>query len=45
LKPESQDLFSIREEMEIKFERDSKNQITGFEINAGRVTNLKFSRK
>ena len=45
LKPESQDLYSIGEEMEIKFERDSNNQITGFEVNAGRVTNLKFRRK
>ena len=45
LTPESQDLFSIGEEMEIKFERDGNNQITGFEVNAGRVTNLKFRRK
>ena len=45
LKPESQDLFLIGEEMELKFERDSNNQITGFEVNAGRVTNLKFRRK
>lgn len=45
LHPIKQDLFSMGDVLEMTFERDGRNQITGFEVNAGRVTNLKFSRK
>lgn len=44
LHPKSQDLFTTGTR-ETKFERDSKQQVTGFSVNAGRVTNLKFKRK
>src|SRR5262249_43753423 len=42
---QSQDFFITEDDVELKFERGSKNQITGFSINAGRVTDLKFKRK
>ena len=45
LQAKSQDLFLMGDDVELKFERDSKNQITGFSVNAGRVTDLKFKRK
>jgi CubicO group peptidase (beta-lactamase class C family) len=44
LKAKGQDLFAM-DLGELKFERDSKNQVTGFNVNAGRVTDLKFKQK
>ena len=44
LQAKNQDLFEM-ETGELKFERGSNNQVTGFNVNAGRVTNLKFKRK
>jgi CubicO group peptidase (beta-lactamase class C family) len=41
----SQDVFLMGEDVELTFERTSQTQITGFSVNAGRVTNLKFKRK
>lgn len=45
LQAKSQDLFLMGDDVELKFERDSKNQISGFSVNAGRVTDLKFKRQ
>ena len=41
----SQDLFLMDDGTELKFERNRKNKISGFSVNAGRVTDLKFRRK
>ena len=50
LRPESQDLFTNGDilrlaVLRLNFERNNQNQIIGFVVNAGRVTNLKFKRK
>ena len=39
------DLFLMDDGLELKFERNSNHQISGFSVNAGRVTDLKFIRK
>ena len=45
LRAKSQDLFTMNDFVEMKFERDNKNKIFGISLNAGRVTDLKFTRK
>jgi len=45
LRAKSQDLFTMNDFVELKFERDNKNKIFGISLNAGRVTDLKFTRK
>jgi CubicO group peptidase (beta-lactamase class C family) len=44
LQAKSQDLFTVGT-LEIKFDRDSKDQVTGLSVYAGRVKNLKFVKK
>jgi len=44
LQAKSQDLFTVGTS-EIKFDRDTNNQVTGFSVYAGRVKNLKFRKK
>ena len=41
----NEDIFTVWDGVELKFERDDKNQIIGLNVNAGRVTNLRFKRK
>jgi CubicO group peptidase (beta-lactamase class C family) len=45
LQPIAQDLFSMDDYVKLKFERNNENRIAGFSVNAGRVTDLKFTRK
>jgi CubicO group peptidase (beta-lactamase class C family) len=45
LKPISYDTFTMDDWEEIKFERNSKNMITGFRVSDGRITNLSFKKK
>ncbi|RYZ21002.1 MAG: class A beta-lactamase-related serine hydrolase, partial [Chitinophagaceae bacterium] len=41
LLPQSHDLFTMGDVLRLNFERNNQNQITGFSVDAGRVTNLK----
>lgn len=43
LKPTTKDLF-MGEEIALEFTRDKQNQITGFQLGAGRVKNIRFVR-
>jgi CubicO group peptidase (beta-lactamase class C family) len=45
LKPMSADSFTDPETGDIKFIRDGVNNLSGFELNAGRVRHLKFSKE
>jgi CubicO group peptidase (beta-lactamase class C family) len=45
LTPGSVDRFTNADLGTIRFTRDSKNAVTGFELNAGRVRHLKFARQ
>ncbi len=45
LKYNGTDIFSTSESFVIKFERDSSFKISGFNLDAGRVTGLRFIRK
>jgi CubicO group peptidase (beta-lactamase class C family) len=45
LTPGAVDSFTDADLGTIKFTRDSKNAVTGFELNAGRVRHLKFARQ
>ena len=42
---DKEDTFLSPESFALKFERDALNKISGFTLDAGRVTNLKFIRK
>jgi hypothetical protein len=42
------DLFDVQmagAEMRVRFERDSQGKVTGFSIDAGRVTHIRFTKK
>lgn len=45
LTTQGHDLFTMGNALKMKFGRNNQNQINGFSVNAGRVTNLKFKRK
>lgn len=43
LRPSRPDVFKARR-LTLRFNRDSENRISGFQLNAGRVKNLRFTR-
>lgn len=45
LKPKSADEFTAANAGSIKFTRDAQKRVAGFEINAGRVRNLRFTKE
>jgi hypothetical protein len=45
LQAKNKDSFILGDLLEIKFDRNNQDEITGFSVDAGRVTNLKFKRK
>ena len=45
LHPAKQDLFNSEDGISLKFERNNQNLVTGFRVNAGRVTDLRFTKK
>jgi CubicO group peptidase (beta-lactamase class C family) len=45
LSPKASDEFDVRGAGTVKFARDSQKRVTGFEINAGRVRHLRFSKE
>jgi CubicO group peptidase (beta-lactamase class C family) len=45
LHPSKPDLFNSDDGISLKFERNKQNQVTGFRVYAGRVTDLKFTKK
>ena len=45
LRAKSNDSFIMGDLLELKFVRNNQNEVTGFSVDAGLVTNLKFQRK
>ncbi len=45
LTPKSPDEFAVADAGSIKFTRNSEKRVAGFEINAGRIRHLRFSRE